>query len=60
MAQRLQLPRRGKLMTIEHIQEPNEYPYENLAPGVFLYRNIFDPAGIKDMREEESAHDWPY
>ena len=47
-------------MTIEDIQETNEYPYENLAPGVFLYRNIFDPTGIKDMLEEESAQDWPY
>ena len=37
-----------------------EYEKEILAPGVVLHKNIFDPTGIIDEIEKESAQDWPY
>jgi hypothetical protein len=37
-----------------------EYEKEILSPGVVLYKNIFDPAGIIEEIEKESAQDWPY
>lgn len=47
-------------MNDKYLFEPGDYTYDILAPGVFLYKNVFDPTNMTDLLEKESEEDWPY
>lgn len=41
-------------------EQKDDFPCEELASGIFLFKNIFDPANMIDLFEKEGSNDWPY